>query len=88
MVDWNDLPESHFLVEIRIIGDDREYMLQDITAAIIQSGIININSVNINTLETIFDGVITIKINNYANVNKIIEQIAKIDGVKHIEVVS
>lgn len=87
IVKWDELPESHFLVEIHIIGDDREYMLQDITAAIIQAGIININSVNINALETIFDGVITIKINNYNNINEIIDKISKISGVSQVEVI-
>lgn len=86
-VDWKDLPEHSFLVEIRILGDDREYMLQDITTAIMKTPNININSVNINALDTIFDGVITLKINTQTNIHQIIDDILKINGIKQVEVV-
>ncbi|MEJ5245423.1 MAG: RelA/SpoT family protein [Bacteroidota bacterium] len=86
-VSWEDLPEKSFLIEIRVIGDDREYMLQDITASIIKSGNASINSVNINTIDTIFDGVITLKINNKSNINRVLEEILKINGIKQAEVV-
>lgn len=86
-VSWEDLPEKSFLIEIRVIGDDREYMLQDITSSIIKSGNASINSVNLNTIDTIFDGVIALKINNKSNINRVIEEILKINGIKQAEVV-
>ncbi|HOQ48621.1 MAG TPA: hypothetical protein PLV01_02190, partial [Candidatus Kapabacteria bacterium] len=86
-VTWEDLPEKSFLIEIRVVGDDREYMLQDITASIIKSGNASINSVNINTIDTIFDGVITLKITNKSNINRVLEEILKINGIKQAEVV-
>lgn len=84
-VDWSELPESYFFLEIRIIGEDREYMLQDITAAIIKSGHTNINSVNINAFETLFDGVITLKIGNNCDIQKLFDEISCVDGVKEVQ---
>jgi len=43
--------------------------------------------VNINTIDTIFDGVITLKITNKSNINRVLEEILKINGIKQAEVV-
>lgn len=81
-ISWNDVGDRTFLADIRIIGEDREYMLQDITSAIIKSGHTNINSVNINAFETLFDGVVTLKVDTKCNLELVIKEISSVAGVK------
>jgi len=87
-IEWSDLPTRSFLSEIRIIGEDRDYILQDISTSIIKNGTATINSVNLNTFETLFDGEITLKISSSCNLDKLFSDIRSVEGVKSVERIS
>ncbi len=84
-VAWDELPKDNFVLKIRIIGNDRENMLRDITSAIIKSGHTNINSATVSTFGALFDGEIALKIDNTCNVQRLIDDILLVDGIKEIE---
>ncbi len=83
--DWNSLPHDHFHTEIIIKGDNRPGLLNDITTEIISFPETGIRGISYDTDDSIFTGRITITVNGPEHLNRIINKIKRISGVKTIE---
>ncbi len=68
-------------VKIRIRGEDRERMLFEITEAIGKS---IIKRINLDTSDSLFEGIVTIKVENRKELNSIIAKLMSIKGVKNV----
>lgn len=84
-LEWAKRQEGEFLAAIKITGDDRPGMLNDITAAVISIKNTNIRGVNIDAYDALFEGVITVFVRDKAHLQKIFDKLKKISGVKYIE---
>jgi GTP pyrophosphokinase len=81
-VKWRDTGENQsYQTLIRITGDDRLGILNDITKII--SGELNINvlSINIESRDGLFDGKIKVHVNDTRHLDELLHKLAKIKGV-------
>jgi GTP pyrophosphokinase len=74
-----------FVAGVRIEGDDRPGMLNDITHAISSYLNTNIRSVNIDSVDGLFEGTFILFVQNTDHLNRILDKIRKIRGVRRAE---
>jgi GTP pyrophosphokinase len=82
---WIDSTQQEFKAVIHISGQDNKGIINRISAVINNNVDVYMNSINISGIEGVFDGKISLTIKNKTQLNKIIEKIKKVDGVKKIE---
>lgn len=74
-----------FLAAIRITGEDRTSMLNDITSAIAAYNNTNIRGVNIDSFDSMFEGVVTVYVKNTEHLDRLLLKLRKIKGVRLAE---
>jgi len=86
-VNWSSQNENDgkFLAAIRITGEDRTAMLNDITSAIASYNNTNIRGVNIDSFDSIFEGIVTVYVKNTEHLERLFLKLRKIKGVKTVE---
>jgi GTP diphosphokinase / guanosine-3',5'-bis(diphosphate) 3'-diphosphatase len=81
-INWNETGSDEFTGGVRIIGEDRPGILNDITNIISKNfKTINIKSVDIKTKSSMFEGTLILSIQNLKQLNLIIEKINQQEGV-------
>ena len=84
-VEWSSAEKGDFMAAIRITGEDRPAMLNDITSAIVSYNNTNIRSVNIDSFDSVFEGVVTVYVKNTEHLDRVFDKLRKIRGVKNVE---
>ena len=87
-VQWssqNNSANGSFLAAIRITGEDRTSMLNDITSAIAAYNNTNIRGVNIDSFDSVFEGVVTVYVKNTEHLDRLLLKLRKIKGVRSVE---
>lgn len=84
-VQWPEQIEDDFFVGIRINGEDKPGMLNEITNAISAYSNTNIKSVNISSKGTLFEGTVILMVKNITHLNELIEKIKSIPGVFEVK---
>ena len=80
-INWSDSGTGDFTAGIKIIGEDRAGILNDITNTISKNYKVNIKSVNVVTKASMFEGNFILQISNLKQLNDIIEKINQQEGV-------
>lgn len=80
-INWNETDLGEFTGGIKIIGEDRPGILNEITKTISKNFNSNIKSVDIKTKSSMFEGTLILSIQNLDQLNKIIEKINNQEGV-------
>lgn len=83
-VDWPATNGLEFAAGLYVAGEDRPGLLSDITHAISTYQNTNIRAVKIEVHDMMFDGSIIINVKNTEHLNRIIEKIKKVNGVKEV----
>lgn len=83
-VDWPKSLSAHFIGAIRIIGEDRVGLVNDITNLISNSLKTNMKSINVSSDEGMFEGTLIIYVEDINHLDRIIKRIMKISGVKQV----
>ena len=81
---WIDSTKQDFKVILQINGVDNDGIMNNLTRIISNNIGVFIHSINIAGNEGVFDGKISISVNNRAQLKKLISSIQKIEGVKKI----
>lgn len=84
-VSWASSDGFDFMSAIRVTGEDRPGMLNDITHAILSYQNTNIRSVNIESKDSLFEGVITVMVKHIDHLNRLVERLRKVRNVKNVE---
>ena len=84
-VEWPEATASEFIAGIRISGEDRKGLLNEVTDAISNFISTNIRSVNINTKDGFFDGQFVVYVKNIEHLNGIIERLRRVKNVTKVE---
>ncbi|RKY86128.1 (p)ppGpp synthetase, partial [candidate division KSB1 bacterium] len=79
-VEWDVDDNTEFMVGIHILGNDRKYLLRDITDKISTTNT-NIVSVNMNVEDSIVSGNIILQVKNLEHLTKVIRNLLKIEDV-------
>jgi GTP diphosphokinase / guanosine-3',5'-bis(diphosphate) 3'-diphosphatase len=74
-----------FVAGIKISGDDRPGMLNDITHAISSYLNTNIRSVSIDSQDGIFEGTFILNVQNTDHLGKTLDRIRRVRGIKRAE---
>jgi GTP pyrophosphokinase len=69
---------------LNIKGIDRVGLVNEVTQLLSNNLKVNIQSINISSLDGVFDGLITLVINDINNLNKVISKINKINGITSV----
>jgi guanosine-3',5'-bis(diphosphate) 3'-pyrophosphohydrolase len=84
-VQWPEAEGSLFVAGISIKGKDRPGILNDVSHSIVTFQNTNIKSININTSDSVFEGSVTVYVNNLDHLNRIIERLKKVQGIFNVE---
>jgi len=82
---WNRQRKGEFMAGIKVTGDDRPGMLNEITSAVISVDNTNIRGVNIDAYDSLFEGLITIYVTDVDHLSRIFDKLRKIKGIKTVE---
>jgi GTP pyrophosphokinase len=81
---WIDSTKQDFKVILQVNGVDNAGIINNLTRIISNNVGVLIHSINIAGNEGVFDGKLSISVNNRAQLKKLITSIQKIDGVKKV----
>jgi GTP diphosphokinase / guanosine-3',5'-bis(diphosphate) 3'-diphosphatase len=84
-VDWPVTNGQSFVVGLKINGDDRPGLLNDITQTVFNHRQTNIRSVNFDTKEGLFDGLVIMEVRDLDHLNSLIEKVKKVRSVKSVK---
>ncbi len=84
-VQWPEQVEDEFFVGIRISGEDRPGMLNEITNVISGHSNTNIKSVSISSKGSLFDGTVILMVRNITHLNELIDKLRRIEGVFEVK---
>ena len=83
-VRWAKSVQTNFLSAIRIIGEDRVGMINNITDVLSKSLSTNMKSINVTSDEGMFEGIITLDVDGIAHLEKIMKRLERVQGVKNV----
>ena len=78
---WTSQQKLSFQVGLKIIGTDRVGLINDVTKVISEQLKVNMQSINIKTESGIFDGTITLFVNDKSHLTKLIKKLESVNGV-------
>ena len=84
-VNWPKTNGAFFVAGISIRGDDMPGLLKDISNSITTYQNTNIKSVNINTVDSMFKGTITVYVKDLEHLQKLMERLKKNKGIYSVE---
>ena len=73
------------ILAVRVSGADRPGMLNDITHAIVSYRSTNIRSVNIESQDSLFEGIVTCLVRNTEHLQRLMDRLRKIPNVSQVE---
>ncbi len=83
-ISWARNIENQFLGAIKVVGEDRVGLVNDITEVLSKSLQTNMKSINVNSDGGMFEGIITVYVNDLKHLEKIINKLERIDSIKTV----
>jgi GTP pyrophosphokinase/guanosine-3',5'-bis(diphosphate) 3'-pyrophosphohydrolase len=83
-VDWAKNIDSQFLVAVRVIGEDRVGMVNDLTDVLSKSLQTNLKSLNISSDGGMFEGILTLFVADIDHLEQIMNRLERVQGVKSV----
>jgi GTP pyrophosphokinase/guanosine-3',5'-bis(diphosphate) 3'-pyrophosphohydrolase len=81
-VQWAKNIDNKFLGAVKVVGQDRVGMINDITDVLSKSLSTNIKSINVSSEEGMFEGIITLYVDGLTHLDKIMKRLTRVKGVK------
>ena len=82
---WIDSTKQDFKVILQIAGVDNQGMANDVTRIISNNMGVFIHSINIKGDDGVFEGKISISVKNSSQLNRLIKNLQKIEGIKKVD---
>ena len=83
-VNWSRFTDVQFLSGLKVIGEDRVGMISDITNAISKSLKTNMKSINVSSDGGMFEGILIVYVESTDHLERIIQRLLKVEGVKSV----
>jgi GTP diphosphokinase / guanosine-3',5'-bis(diphosphate) 3'-diphosphatase len=83
-VNWSRTIGNQFLGAIKVIGEDRVGLVNDLTDVLAKSMKTNMKSINVSSDSGMFEGILTIYVNDLDHLEKIIAKLQKVAGIKNV----
>lgn len=84
-VEWPYTEESFFVAGIKVRGEDKPGILNEISTSVTNYKNTNIRSVNISSHDSIFEGSISVYVKDLGHLNRLIERLKNTPGVFNAE---
>ncbi len=81
-VSWATNIDSKFIGAVKIIGEDRVGLINDLTDVVSKSMKTNMKSINVNSDSGMFEGIMTVFIDDLDHLDRIIKHLKRVKGVK------
>jgi guanosine-3',5'-bis(diphosphate) 3'-pyrophosphohydrolase len=82
---WPGSNGKSFVAGIRIKGEDNPGILNEISNSIANYNNTNIKSVNINSMDSMFNGTVAVYVSNLEHLNHLIDRLKRINGVYSVK---
>ncbi len=82
---WIDSTQQDFRVFLHVSGSDKFGLVNQLTKVISNNMHVNIHTLNISGNQGIFDGKLTISVQNNKQLKRLIDNIKKIDGIEKVD---
>ncbi|MEX1062995.1 MAG: bifunctional (p)ppGpp synthetase/guanosine-3',5'-bis(diphosphate) 3'-pyrophosphohydrolase [Balneolaceae bacterium] len=83
-VKWARNIDTHFLGAVKVIGEDRVGLVNDLTDLLAKTMKTNMKSINVSSDSGMFEGILTVYVHDLDHLEKIIKRIKKISGIKNV----
>jgi GTP diphosphokinase / guanosine-3',5'-bis(diphosphate) 3'-diphosphatase len=83
-VNWAKTIGNQFLGAIKLIGEDRVGLVNDLTDVLSKSMKTNMKSINVSSDSGMFEGILTVYVNDLDHLESIIERLKKVSGIKNV----
>ena len=83
-VSWAKNIGSQFLGAVKVIGEDRVAMINDLTDVLSKSLETNMKSINVNSDSGMFEGILTVFVDDIDHLGRIMEKLHNVKGVKSV----
>jgi GTP pyrophosphokinase/guanosine-3',5'-bis(diphosphate) 3'-pyrophosphohydrolase len=83
-VSWTNNIDSQFLGAVKVIGEDRVAMINDLTDILSKSLQTNMKSINVNSDSGMFEGILTVFVDDINHLDRIIAKLHSVQGVKSV----
>jgi GTP pyrophosphokinase/guanosine-3',5'-bis(diphosphate) 3'-pyrophosphohydrolase len=80
-VEWSRQKDVQFVAALRLVGEDRVGMVNDISTVISKVLKTNIRSITIDSEDGIFSGTVVLYVNDREHLRSLIERLKRIDGI-------
>lgn len=80
-VDWSHQNDVQFGAALRLVGEDRVGMVNDLTTVISKNLKTNIRSITIDSEDGIFSGTIVLHVSDLEHLKRLMERLKRIDGI-------
>jgi len=82
---WQNQPSNEFLTEIRIKGFDTKGLVNDVTKIISEQEDINMKALSFDTEDGIFEGKITLFVNDKTQLGNLLKNLKNVDGINRVK---
>lgn len=83
-VEWDVEKDKHFMVRLKMIGEDRRNFLRDVSESISQTDT-NIVKIEMKSQDTLVQSSIILEVRNLQHLTKIIKKLTQVKGVMSVE---
>lgn len=83
-VSWAKNIDTQFLGAVKVIGEDRVGLVNDLTELLSKSMKTNMKSINVISEGGMFEGILAIYISDLKHLEKVIQRLTRIEGVKNV----
>ena len=80
-IEWSRQKDVQFVAALRVMGEDRVGMVNDITTVISKNLKTDIRSITIDTEDGIFSGTIVLHVSDLEHLHRLMERLQRIDGI-------
>ena len=84
-VQWPSSEDSLFVAGLTVKGEDAPGLLNDISHAIVTYQNTNIKSININTVDSTFEGNVTVYVKNLDHLSRLVDRLKKLKNIYSVE---
>lgn len=81
-VSWAKNIDTQFLGAVKVIGEDRVGLVNDLTEVLSKSMKTNMKSINVSSEGGMFEGILTIYISDLSHLEKVIKRLERVEGIK------
>ncbi len=83
-VRWAKNIDNKFLGGVKVVGEDRVGIVNDLTDILSKSLSTNMKTINVSSEEGMFEGIITLHVNDLNHLDKIMNKLRRVEGVKSV----